>query len=205
MTNASGALVANLTVPSGVSGNWSTTLTGLAMGVYNIATTVVGEFFTSPTTSALVAVYDPKAGFVDGGGWINSPAGAYTPNSALSGRADFSFVSRYQSGATAPTGQTEFQLQVAGLTFRSTAYEWLVISSARAQYKGSGTIKGTGSYGFILTAIDGNLPGGGGRDKLRIKIWNQATGAIIYDNQMGGADMADPTTAIAGGSISIHK
>ena len=28
---------------------------------------------------------------------------------------------------------------------------------------------------------------------------------IVYDNQIGGGDTADPTTALAGGSIQIHK
>lgn len=42
-------------------------------------------------------------------------------------------------------------------------------------------------------------------DKLRIKIWGKGTGNIIYDNQMGGGDGADPSTAIAGGSIVIHS
>lgn len=54
-------------------------------------------------------VYDPAAGFVTGGGWINSPAGAYSANTDLTGKATFGFVSKYQNGATVPTGNTEFQ------------------------------------------------------------------------------------------------
>ena len=42
--------------------------------------------------------------------------------------------------------------------------------------------------------------------KLRMKIWDQNNGdTIVYDNKMGAADNADPTTVIAGGSIVIHK
>jgi hypothetical protein len=36
-----------------------------------------------------------------GGGWITSPAGACTPDAALTGRADAGFVSKYQKGAKA--------------------------------------------------------------------------------------------------------
>ena len=62
-----------------------------------------------------------------------------------------------------------------------------------------------GDYGFILVAIDGQVNGGGGIDKFRIKIWDKATSAGVYDNQMGaGGDFADPTTVIGGGSIVIH-
>jgi hypothetical protein len=28
---------------------------------------------------------------------------------------------------------------------------------------------------------------------------------VVYDNQMGGADSANPTTALASGDILIHK
>lgn len=57
----------------------------------------------------------------------------------------------------------------------------------------------------MLTAIDGQINGGGGIDKFRIKIWDKSTGNIIYDNQLGGSDNENPTTAIGGGSIIIHK
>ena len=33
-----------------------------------------------------------SAGFVTGGGWINSPVGAYVPDPELAGRANFGFV-----------------------------------------------------------------------------------------------------------------
>ena len=47
--------------------------------------------------------------------------------------------------------------------------------------------------------------GGGGTDKFRIKIWNTATSAIVYDNQMGALDSATPSAVIGGGSIVIQK
>ena len=57
----------------------------------------------------------------------------------------------------------------------------------------------------MLTAIDGQISGGGGVDKFRIKIWDKATENIIYDNQLGALDTKDPTTVLGGGSIVIHK
>lgn len=91
------------------------------------------------------------------------------------------------------------------MNFHSSVYDWLVIAGARAQYKGSGTINGSGDYGFMLTAIDGQVNGGGGVDKFRIKIWNKSGGGMVYDNQMGGSDDDQPTTSLGGGSIVIHK
>jgi len=77
-------------------------------------------------------------------------------------------------------------------------------AGARAQFKGIGTINGAGSYGFILTAIDGDLAGGGGTDRFRIKITGPG-GGIVYDNQMGAADDSDAAMALGGGSIVIHR
>jgi hypothetical protein len=182
------------------------------VGVYLVTLTVTDDCGQTGTTNqlggfdALVVVYDPDAGFVTGGGWINSPSGAYVPNPSLIGKANFGFVSKYQKGANVPDGQTEFQFKVANLNFHSTIYEWLVVAGAKAQYKGSGIINGAGNYGFILTAIDGQISGGGGVDKFRIKIWDKNNGdAIVYDNQMTSADSDNPTTTLGGGGIVIHK
>jgi len=73
-------------------------------------------------------------------------------------------------------------------------------------YKGVGTINGSGNYGFMLSAIDEKLTPSTDVDLFRIKIWDKDNGeAIVYDNQMDAPDDADPTTAIGGGSIVIHK
>ncbi len=182
-------------------------------GVYLVTLTVTNNCGNSGSAnsigadelSALVVVYDPNAGHVTGGGWINSPPGAYVPNPSLTGKANFGFVSKYKNGASVPDGNTEFQFKAGNLNFKSTVYEWLVIAGARAQFKGSGTINNAGDYRFILTAIDGQQPGGGGQDKFRIRIWNNAGGGQIYDNQLNTPDSDDPTTVLGGGSIVIHK
>ena len=163
---------------------------------------------TGTATYQYIVVYDPSAGFVTGGGWIMSPEGASSQYPSAKGKANFGFNSKYQKGANVPSGDTQFQFQAGNLNFKSKDYQWLVIAGSKAQYKGSGTVNGTGDYGFILTAIDGDLKGGAadGLDRFRIKIWdNNNNGVVVYDNQMGAADTDDPTTAIAGGSIVIHK
>jgi len=107
--------------------------------------------------------------------------------------------------ASVPSGATEFQFQAGGLNFKSTSYDWMVISGSRkAQFKGMGQINGGGSYRFMLTCIDGDQTGGGGVDKFRIRIWSDNYG-LIYDNQLNAPDNDDPTTVIGGGSIMIHR
>jgi predicted secreted protein len=179
------------------------TLTGThvytTQNVYTPSITVTSCGVTATQAYQYVVVYDPSGGFITGSGWFNSPAGAYRPQPSLEGRVNFGFVSKYKKGTTVPDGSTQFQYRMGNLSFRSTAYEWLVISGAKGQFKGSGTINGTGNYGFILTAIDG----GKRPDRLRMKIWNKANNAVVYDNQFGAGDTADPTTVINGGSIMI--
>ena len=115
-------------------------------------------------------------------------------------------MSKYKKGASTPTGETEFRFKAAGLDFHSTSYQWLVVAGPQAKFKGDGEIGGQGNYGFMLSAVDGARPGGGGNDKFRIKIWDKDNaGAVVYDNQVGEDDDAQLTTIIGGGSIVIHK
>lgn len=187
------------------SGTYSVTSTHVysVPGVYTIALDVWDGQLTGECASEYVVVYNPDAGFVTGGGWFDSPAGAYHVDPTITGRANFGFVSKYLRGGTIPVGSTEFQFQAARLNFHSNSYEWLVVAGAKAMYKGSGTINEQGNYSFMLTAIDGQMPGGGGTDRIRIRIWD-ATSGIIYDNQAGALLDADATQAISG-SIVIHK
>jgi PKD repeat protein len=181
-----------------------------AAGIYTITVTVTDKNggIGSNTTTSFVVVYDPNGGFVTGGGWINSPDGAclLTPDCLhVTGKATFGFVSKYKKGQSTPDGDTEFQFHEGNLNFKSTAYDWLVLSGTKAQYKGSGTINGSGDYGFMLTAIDGDLKSKGSPDTFRIKIWDKASGITVYDNQPLASDTDDPTTALGGGSIQIHN
>ena len=200
------------TVAAPSSGTCSATHLYAVAGVYSPVITVSDDDAgSSRLTFEYVVVFDPTAGFVTGGGWILSPAGAYLPDPAVSGKSHFGFVSRYQKGASTPSGQTEFQFQSAGFRFNSTTYDWLVVAGARAQYKGDGSVNGVPGYAFLLTAIDGQVNGGGGVDKFRIKIWKKATAAnaevLVYDNAVGSPDDLDQAypQAIGGGNITVHK
>ena len=172
-------------------------------GVYTVKVkiTICSSFDTAEYQ--YVVVYDPSAGFVTGGGWIDSPAGAYKADESLTGKANFGFVSKYKKGQSEPTGNTEFQFKAGDLNFHSDSYDWLVIAGAKAMYKGTGTINGTGEYKFMLSAIDEKLTSSTDVDMFRIKIWDSS--GTIYDNQVGDDDDANPSTAISGGQIVIHK
>ena len=165
-------------------------------GVYELQLTVTDTADLSATELfKYVVVYNPEGGFVTGGGWIDSPEGAYKPDPTLSGKANFGFVSKYKKGATVPTGNTEFQFKAGDLNFHSSDYDWLVVTgSDYAQFKGVGTINGEREYKFMVWAGD-NEP-----DTFRIKIWEEEDNESevdIYDN---GIDQP-----IGGGNIAVHK
>ncbi|MBL8291333.1 MAG: VCBS repeat-containing protein [Bryobacterales bacterium] len=192
------------TAISGFSRGVSTPVSLPSAGVYEVclvAADLAGNL--SQPSCTLAVIYDPSGGFVTGGGWFQSPVGAYSADPALTGKATFGFVSRYQKGATTPSGNTQFQFQAAGLSFKSTAYEWLVVAGARAQYKGTGKVNGIDGHSFMVTAIDGDLPGGGGADRIRIKITGPS--GVVYDNKPNANDSSDPDTSVMGGSIVIHR
>ena len=171
-----------------------------AAGVYNVCLTVNDGSLDSASNCTLAVVYDPSAGFVTGGGWIDSPAGAYQADETLAGKATFGFISKYQKGASVPTGTTAFQFDLADLAFSSQSYEWLLVNQAgmNAQFKGVGLIHGAADpngnvYRFMLWAGDGSP------DTFRIRIWwEDGSGEHdVYDN---GADQA-----IGGGSVVVHS
>ena len=112
----------------------------------------------------------------------------------------------YHKGTLVPSGQTEFQFQAGSLNFHVTAYDWLVVlTNGKAQMKGSGAVNGGGSFGFLLTAVDGKATGGA--SKFRMKIWDKNAGnAGVYDSVPGGPDdidLANPQP-VASGSIVVH-
>jgi hypothetical protein len=140
--------------------------------------------------------YDPNGGFITGGGYINHVAGMVP--AGLPDKANFGFVAKYEKNATVPTGETEFQYKPAGINFHSASYDWLIVNGINAQYQGTGTVNGTGNYGFQVSVTDG-----GNTDKFHIKIWDKVTGTVVYDNEPGNGTIY-PVTISAGGNIVVH-
>ncbi len=146
---------------------------------------------------------------VTGGGWIQSPPGAYPADPALASQASFGLVARYRRGVALPTGSIQFHLTGARLWLHATTYDSLQIKGARATFQGLGTLRAAGATGgrqvrFLVSVVDGQLDGSG-LDRLRIKIWDPDAGnAVVYDSQRGDPDDAAPTTPLIGGNIVIH-
>jgi len=192
------------TTQSNGTGSFNSSHSYTVPGVYGARLTITDNESNVATSETPIAVYDPTVGFATGAGWIVSPAGAYTADPSLTDKAHFAFVAKLdKKTAGLVNGSASFRFQAAGFTFESNAYEWLRVAGPQAMLKGSGTVNGTGNYGFLISAVDGQLNGGLGVDKFRIKIWD--SNGVVYDNQLGASESAEPATALGGGSITIKK
>ena len=186
-----------------------------ATGVYTVKLTVADSFSVTgfATTvngvDALIAIYDSSS---TGGSvstttkapLFNSLAGWYPSKPTLTGTATTGFNAVYSSAtATAPTGLATFNFTSGNLNFASTGYQWMVISKPYVWLRGAGTVNNQSGYEFLISAVDGQLTGGGGTDKFRIKIWKKSDGTVIYDNLPGSAFNVIPTTVTSNGDITI--
>jgi hypothetical protein len=113
--------------------------------------------------------------------------------------ANFSITARYPTGATTLSGQVQFQ--TGRLAFTSTRLDWLFVHGSKAIMQGAGRINRHGGYTFLVSTID--EPQG---DRFRIKIWETATGTVVYDTQHGSTMntdvLADPTSLVTQGQVT---
>ena len=103
-------------------------------------------------------------------------------------------------------GENLVNFILGNLEFRALNYDFRSLSGARTQFKGYGKLNNETGYKYLLSVIDGQAPKGDGVDKFRLKIWNDKTGEVVFDNQVGDDDDADPTTPVGDGkSINFPR
>jgi hypothetical protein len=153
---------------------------------------------------AIVVIYDPNGGYTYGGGSFASPAGSIPGNPQATGLVSYGFQNNYFKTATYPKGETQLEFKVGEFEFNALNYEYLAVDKFKAQFRGSGRITGGQSgIAFIMTVIDGDINGGGGVDKIRMKVFNKNTGEVYYDNQPGAGDADAPLWAVNTGSTIV--
>ena len=86
----------------------------------------------------------------------------------------------------------------------SGAFDYLVIKGATATVRGTGTLADGTAVGILVSVRDGKLAGDR-IDRVRIKVWNSGTNAVLFDTQAGVAELAPPATIVDGGNITIHR
>ena len=195
------------TVDAGLNASASATHTYAATGFYAVSATVTDDDGASVSTGTqTLVVYNPTGGTLSGSGFLLGGRGTKT---YLSGSISY-------GGGTTPTGTfTITGNDAANLT--STSFDYLVVNGITATLKGVGTLTDGTPVTFLVRELDNKrqdmvdrgLPtslaqGLPNQDYARIKVWNLATGAVVYDSQPGAADAATPTEMVRGGSFSIR-
>ena len=195
------------TVDAGLNASASATHTYAATGFYAVSATVTDDDGASVSTSTqTLVVYNPTGGTLSGSGFLLGGRGTKT---YLSGNITY-------GGGTTPTGTFVITgNDAANLT--STSFDYLVVNGITATLKGVGTLTDGTPVSFLVRGLDNkrqdmvdrglstNLAQGlPNQDYARIKVWNLATGAVVYDSQPGAADAATPTEMVRGGSFSIR-
>jgi uncharacterized delta-60 repeat protein len=194
------------TISAGVvaEANGMGTVTGshvyAAPGIYLVTLTVTDQRGASGSATAIpgVVVFNLIIGGITGNGFFSGPPIAVA--AMPTGQVQFQLAAKYVGNQMIPQGSAVLKFKAAHRVFRSTSLDWLVIAGHTAWYEGTGTIDGSGSYGFLVSASSGGKGGG----KIRIRIWDKATGAVVYDCQPGTPFGAAPVTPIGGGRIALR-
>ena len=188
LRNESGVLVGTqIDASVGSSGASSAAFANVVAGLYHVEATVSGGYFSSPLVSSIAVVYDSST-FVTGGGWVLTTSDS---TGLVAGKkANFGFNAKYLTGTTIPTGSVEFSAKESNVNFKATGFDWLVISSGRAELQGTGTLNGAGSYSFRLVAVDGSP------DSFAIRVWNATTS---YD-----LPLYQVSAPLGSGNIVVH-
>ncbi|MEP7000263.1 MAG: PKD domain-containing protein, partial [bacterium] len=181
------------TVDAGLAPSASATHAYANVGWYIVSATVTDDDGASVSTaSQTLVIYDAAGGYTTASGKVHDLLRAHKTN--------FSHDVRY-AGGTTPVGAFEIHGAPAG-DMTSSAFEYLVVQGTTGTFKGTGTMTNGTPVTFLVRGIDAK-PGPGGQDKVRIKVWNSATNAVIYDSQPNAAELATPTATVIAGAYNI--
>lgn len=181
-------------------------------GLFNVTLTIEDACGRTDTKIySYGVVFNPCNGFITGGGYITTPAGAYTANLTLSGESNYGFNAKYESGHKKDEmgeegleGEFNFHLKSADFKMKSTSLDWLMVNDDQAILKGSAKVNNHTGYHFIASIVDGGIKVKKGTDYLRLIVWDDA-GNVLYDNQKGDPDNARASYSITKGQIVIHR
>ncbi|MFM8321729.1 MAG: ABC transporter substrate-binding protein [Chloroflexota bacterium] len=168
-------------------------------GLYTVELTLrQGDLVLAAAGFEYLVVYDPNGGFLTGGGWLNSPAGAYILDPAAQGKLALGFNCKYKKDGVSLEGSLSFNLNDGQMILTSSWYTWMVISPSEptGQIKGFGRLNGQNApdgqpYQFRVWVVDGRP------DQLRLQVyWVGPAGVqVVYDNG---------SLPLGGGSLVVH-
>lgn len=165
-----------------------------------------GNDCSSQSATHKVAVYNPDDRIVAAAGWIHSPQNAQLDYMQQEGKGYFGVAVQYRNNTEQVQGQVAFHLKENDLSFKSTSFEAerLIVFGQEANFKGKGTINGKSGYGFLVAIVNHALNVNNPNDRLRLMIWEEESGRIVYDNQAGDAEEASAINRIGMGAMVLY-
>lgn len=158
--------------------------------------------------------HDPRDLKAEGAIWSNP--GAYLYNPTKEGIADFKLKAKYKvkkkkgkkgrndqaEEIYEPKGKTAFKFKEGKLDFKSTSYDWLVLTDEKAIVQGVGKIKRKKGYRFMMSLVPGQNQED--QSKFRMKIWTNDD-VVVYDNQRGADLDEEVVTEVIDGAVDIQN
>lgn len=189
-------------------------------GSYTATITLTDACGSTTYVYETIVVANNSIGSVSGGGWYDSPRGAYLLKRSASGKATFAFQASNSSMNPEPEGYIVFNFKDGKIKFRSSDVEWLSLEDETARMKATGRMNGAQDYQILISMVEDTKHKNAGEsgkgkknkddkgkkslDLIRVKIWDPS-GEVIYDTQFGSPDEAIATTPLGGGSINVDK
>ena len=176
-----------------------------AAGFYEVNAGYGNDCSTHSATHK-VAVYNPDDRIVAAAGWLHSPQNTQLDYMQQEGRGYFGLAVQYRNRTEEVQGQVAFHLKENGLSFKSTSFEAerLIVFGQEANFKGKGTINGKSGYGFLVAIVNHALNVNNPNDRLRLMIWEEESGRIVYDNQAGDPEEASAVNRIGMGAMVLY-
>ena len=143
----------------------------------------------------------PTTGFVIGGGWFQSPAGAISQSPQVEEKAILALRAVQRKEDEHPKGNATLTIPRANFRFVSRQHEWMSVNENTAIIKGTGTLNREEGFSYVISVMD-NGSGRDPEDNYRIIIRN-SEGEVVYDNQRGANLYAEATMPIGGGNIIV--
>ncbi|MGA1864637.1 MAG: MopE-related protein, partial [bacterium] len=149
------------------SGTVKVDIKDLPVGIYYVTIKLYGDNcrYNDSGMNKLIVVYDPKGGFVSGGGLIE----ADDKVTGLSGKVEFSINARYIKDES--RGNLTYKFINKDLDLRSSKIDWLIIIGDYAYLRGQGKVNGQDGYFFQAIVKNLGTPGKG-VDQFNIEIWH---------------------------------
>jgi hypothetical protein len=117
------------------------------------------------------------------------------------GQAKIQFNVRRMSGAAYPASNSKFQLQTKSFNFYSEDIRFLGVAGNRAHFEGKGLVNKTDAYDFFCAVTNDPING----NRLRVKIFNAETGAVLLDTQPNAPDGEEASGVAKKGYLLIRK